>query len=771
MDRILKLFCSGPEQASLASERKTLARYPGFLVIEAPKKALTALRRKYPVEDITHLYTIDTGERVINTSRPRVDEKGKRHPHPAYRDVKRLRAGKHHYLVQFIGPIKDVWLKELRSIGAEPRQPYENFVYVVRATDRLLPKIASLPFVRWTGHLPHRARVAPALQPVLKQGKKPRGLPRTRRLPDRYTVEFFGSDDRRAASGAVRKLGFKVLNPKAKGNVLIVEATGPESSHPRKLAKLSEVHGVRAIRARSLRRPSNDVAAGIMATARSLSNSGLGLSGKGETIAVCDTGLDTGDPSHIHPDFAGRVAWIKSYPVTPEFTDFVNNPGGNDGPADLDSGHGTHVAGSVLGNGAGSADVPGVANPIRGLAYNAKLVFQAVEQELDWKSAADAQFYGRYLLAGIPEDMTVLLADAYRKRARIHSNSWGGGDPGEYDEQCEQLDRFVWRRRTFCVLVAAGNDGTDKDGDGKINPMSVSSPGTAKNCITVGACENLRTNFNGETYGEWWPNDYPVAPFRNDPMANNSDTVVAFSSRGPTFDGRVKPEVIAPGTFVLSTRSTQIAMNNTAWAAFPPSRLYFHMGGTSMATPLTAGAVALIREYLRTKQKMQSPSAALLKAALILGCQRLTGYSSAGALLDNHQGYGRVSLDAVLAPASPAKTLFRDDKTGLRTGQVRTIMLKVKSNQAPLRVVLAYSDYPGDALVNNLNLILIDPNGKRYVGNQAAASGVMTLDATNNVEVIQVSQPAAGTWRAEIVGSNVPQGSQPFAWVAKAHCA
>jgi serine protease AprX len=771
MDRIVKLFCSGPEQASLASERKTLARYPGFLVIEAPKKALTALRRKYPVEDITHLYTINTGERVINTSRPRVDEKGKRHPHPAYRDVKRLRAGKHHYLVQFIGPIKDVWLRELRSIGAEPRQPYENFVYVVRATDRLLPKIASLPFVRWVGHLPHRARVAPALQPVLERGKKPRGLPRTRRLPDRYTVEFFGSDDRRAASGAVRKLGFKVLNPKAKGNVLIVEATGPESSHPRKLAKLSEVHGVHAIRARSLRRPSNDVAAGIMATARSLSNSGLGLSGKGETIAVCDTGLDTGDPSHIHPDFAGRVAWIKSYPVTPEFTDFVNNPGGNDGPADFDSGHGTHVVGSVLGNGAGSAGVPGVANPIRGLAYNAKLVFQAVEQELDWKSAADAQFYGRYLLAGIPEDMTVLLADAYRKRARIHSNSWGGGDPGEYDEQCEQLDRFVWRRRTFCVLVAAGNDGTDKDGDGKINPMSVTSPGTAKNCITVGACENLRTNFNGETYGEWWPNDYPVAPFRNDPMANNSDTVVAFSSRGSTFDGRVKPEVIAPGTFVLSTRSTQIAMNNTAWAAFPPSRLYFHMGGTSMATPLTAGAVALIREYLRTKQKMQSPSAALLKAALILGCQRLTGYSSAGALLDNHQGYGRVSLDAVLAPASPAKALFRDDKTGLRTGQVRTIMLKVKSNQAPLRVVLAYSDYPGDALVNNLNLILIDPNGKRYVGNQAAASGVMTLDATNNVEVIQVSQPAAGTWRAEIVGSNVPQGPQPFAWVAKAHCA
>ena len=92
-----------------------------------------------------------------------------------------------------------------------------------------------------------------------------------------------------------------------------------------------------------------------------------------------------------------------------------------------------------------------------------------------------------------------------RAGARIHSNSWGGGDPGAYDAQCEQLDRFVWQHKDMCVLVAAGNDGTDKDGDGVINPMSVTSPGTAKNCITVGASENERPEFDAETYGEWWP--------------------------------------------------------------------------------------------------------------------------------------------------------------------------------------------------------------------------------------------------------------------------
>src|SRR5687768_12972624 len=113
MDRIAKVFCSGREQTALSKDHKTVARYPGFVVIEAPMRSLTAIARKYPLEDLTALYKIDTGERVINTSRPRMDARGKRHPHPAYRDVTRLRPGKHHYLVQFIGPIKQEWLKSL----------------------------------------------------------------------------------------------------------------------------------------------------------------------------------------------------------------------------------------------------------------------------------------------------------------------------------------------------------------------------------------------------------------------------------------------------------------------------------------------------------------------------------------------------------------------------------------------------------------------------------------------------------------------------------
>ena len=324
-----------------------------------------------------------------------------------------------------------------------------------------------------------------------------------------------------------------------------------------------------------------------MKTAAALGNPGLGLTGKGEIIAVCDTGLDSGDIASIHPDFKDRVISIKSFPINSSHDPFIKNPRADDGPADVDSGHGTHVTGYVLGSGKSSSGLSGIVGPIRGLAYKSKLVFQAVEQETKWKSSADLKEFGRYVLSGIPVDLEKLFTPAYNEGARIHSNSWGGGDPGVYDEQCRQLDKFVWNRRDFCVVVAAGNDGTDQDEDGMVDPMSVTSPGTAKNCITVGACENDRPSFTN-TYGEEWEDDYPVPPLSIDKLADNSDQMVAFSSRGPTKDGRVKPEVVAPGTFILSTRSRFIPQNHFGWGRFQPSKMYMYECGTSMATPLTA---------------------------------------------------------------------------------------------------------------------------------------------------------------------------------------
>jgi len=141
-------------------------------------------------------------------------------------------------------------------------------------------------------------------------------------------------------------------------------------------------------------------------------------------------------------------------------------------------------------------------------------------------------------------------------------------------------------------------------------------------------------------------------------------------------------------------------------------------GGTSMATPLTSGAVGLIREFLRKKQGLANPSAALLKATLLAGAQRLPKTAPAGTIADPHQGFGRVNLDRSL------KTLLCTlDGPALKTGQKSTASITVATGGKSLRIAMCYSDFPGENLVNNLNLIVSDPSSKRYVGNQRTVAG------------------------------------------------
>ena len=765
MDSVLKIFVSGSEQDRLAEQLSVIEKYSGFLLASIPQQNVSEIAASYPVEDITAQYTIPAGQRQLDTGLPRVDHRGKTRSHPDYKGIRKLSPGAHHYLIQFIGPIKKTWLQAVVEAGGKLQSPYAGFSYVVRADESTLVAIASLPFVRWTGHLSHSDRVAPSVMKFAKRkiNQTEAELPRSRVLPGLYEVEFFDSNTMEMASKLVTEIGFEILDIDKSARLMMLQHKGGVSTAKR-VRELSAVHGVRYIREHSLKRTSNDLSPRLMGAEQVIDNNGPGLDGAGEVVAVCDTGIDTGDSASIHSDFKGRIASINSYPIKSYYSPFINNPGADDGAADYDSGHGTHVTGSVLGDGSESVGLSGLEGPIRGLAYKAKLVFQAVEQEMKWKNADYYESIGRYLLAGIPNDLQTLFADAYDKNARIHSNSWGGGEPGVYDKQSEQLDRFVWEHKDFCVLVAAGNDGSDKDGDGAINPMSVSSPATAKNCICVGACENERPNFDANRYGDWWPDDYPVAPYNSDPMADNPDEIVAFSSRGPTEDGRICPDVVAPGTFILSTRSAMIASNNKAWAAFPASRKYFHMGGTSMATPLVAGAATLVRQHLRRNVKISNPSAALIKASLIAGARRLPNPDAGDVLADNDQGFGRVNLQAVLAPEGPASVEFIDVEDALETGEVWHHEFVISSVEVPLRLVLSYSDYPGQSLVNNLNLILISPDGTRHVGNPSSV-GDLTMDTTNNVEVIQVNTPVPGSWKIEVVASNVPEPAQDFALV------
>ena len=439
---------------------------------------------------------------------------------------------------------------------------------------------------------------------------------------------------------------------------------------------------------------------------------------------------------------------MQSFPFNEIYQSLVVNPQADDGVADLHSGHGTHVCGSVLGNGTRASQLQ-LSEQIRGTAPEATLVFQAIEQTAEWNSASGKMFWLRQRrpppasgLYAIPE-----ISRCYYKLRMIKAPEFirilgarsGSGAWGEYNHHSLNLDKFMWEHPDFLAVVAAGNEAEQTIPPQK--PGSVVSPGTAKNCLTVGACGNNR---NGHSL----------------------DTIASFSSRGPTAKGRQKPDVVAPGMDILSTRSSLSHANG--WGIFEQAPdAYFFDGGTSMATPLVAGSVALVRQYLRERLNMAQPSAALLKAAIIhAGNYRRSATTPAGQLADNAQGWGRVELGMVLNPLPPVKVIFIDSSEALSTGAERRFRMQVDGVTAPLRVTLVYTDFPGPDLVNNLNIIVRAPDGSFFVGNDFDGDGAP--DSQNNVEGVLITEPQQGDWTIHVVGSNVPEGPQNFALVVSA---
>jgi hypothetical protein len=195
-------------------------------------------------------------------------------------------------------------------------------------------------------------------------------------------------------------------------------------------------------------------------------------------------------------------------------------------------GHGTHTAGSILGDGSASG------GQYKGTAPGAELVHQSV---MDYNGGLD----------GLPLDLGDLFLQTYDLGARIHSDSWGASVAGEYNENAAAVDAFMWDHKDMLVLFSAGNSGADADQDGVIDPDSIGSPGTAKNVLTVGASENERPTIATT----WSAFGYGANPIRDDTLANDFEGMAAFSSRGPTDDGRIKPDVVAPGTYIVSPRS------------------------------------------------------------------------------------------------------------------------------------------------------------------------------------------------------------------------
>ena len=508
------------------------------------------------------------------------------------------------------------------------------------------------------------------------------------------------------------------------------------------------------------RRLSNDRARRIVHSDEvepSLGNRERKLTGRGEIVAVADSGID-----EDHPDFRGRI--VKAVGL------------GRAGNPSDPHGHGTHVAGTVLGSGHASG------GKLRGVAPKAKLYFQSV---------MDSD--GR--LGGLPFDLSKLFGPAYRAGARVHNNSWGADLEGRYTGDSLEVDRFIYDHPDMVVVIAAGNAGTTRDVDpnlgrlagvGNVEWKSLGSPATSKNALVVGASRSDRKSggLSRHTHHQVWQEDFPMVGRRvigvaAEKISGDPNCLAGFSSRGPTDDERMKPDVVAPGTDILSTRS-RLAPNHSFWGIrSADNNHYAYMGGTSMAAPHVSGCAALVREYYRTLRGHDKPSAALVKATLVNGAIALDGDDAIADHAGNpnmHQGFGRVSLSASLPGRRERVQLafidtWLDDKAGMVGGDVRQYELEIVEAGKPLRFCMAYTDHPGRALQNMLEIMVIGPKPargkpKHWRANAHAPKGMLKGHIRkNNLQVIRIADAPAGVYTLKVSSYEIPHAPQHFALV------
>ncbi len=415
------------------------------------------------------------------------------------------------------------------------------------------------------------------------------------------------------------------------------------------------------------------------------------LTGKEQIIGIADSGLDKGSLSDIHPDLqseAGkmpRVAMLKSY-------------SGREIPDDP-SGHGTHMAATIAGSGAASD------GQYRGVAPGASIYFQAL---LDSNGKLK-----------LPDSIETLFLPAYQAGVRTHVNGWGRSGNG-YTSISAQIDSFVYTHSDFLPLFGAGNSGPASS--------SVTSEANSKNALTIGSSQVPRPALS------------PDASFANQPSSS--------SSLGPAGDGRIKPELLAPGSAVVSACSSLIESNYDA------NDNYTLMGGSSMATAVAGGSVAVLREYLEKDLEMENPSAALVKALLVNGARLEDSMPSAS------KGFGILDLAGTVL-ALEEKTVNPQDGTALKQGEVQQYKVVINSTMQPFKATLAWTDPAAVAgssstLVNNLDLVVEGPGGQLYYGNDFQVRD--QADTKNNIEQVYIPSPQPGEYTIKVRGTRYGKG-------------
>lgn len=315
-------------------------------------------------------------------------------------------------------------------------------------------------------------------------------------------------------------------------------------------------------------------------------------------------------------------------------------------------------------------------------------------------------------------DFATLLPDpdsVYKKFAiTVQNHSYGTGLENFYGGDASAYDMNVWKNPFMVHVFSAGNSGM-------FAPVSGTYAGIVKMANITGSFKMAK---NILTVGH----------------TDSAYTILPLSSKGPAYDGRVKPELVA-----------------------------FGEDGSSGAAALVSGSAALVQQAFKSTHNNNLPSAALVKATLLNSADDV-GVKG----IDYASGYGSLNTDAAL------KTILKDQfiESAVTKGEVKTYSFFIPANIAKFKITLAWTDTAAlanasKALVNDIDAVLTLPaTGESWQPwvlssvpdkDSLLLPAVRKKDTLNNVEQITIDNPQAGTYSLEIKGTNIVTSTQPFA--------